>query len=109
MRRIRRSKKTPLLVFTSDREFVEGNLGEMENVEFEIIGNSRRLVLDEIGPTDLVIAPATVLRDASVATKWRMAQALTGMNLVAIAGPRRMSISKGVTRRGIQSVVQAGM
>jgi Kef-type K+ transport system membrane component KefB len=109
VRRIRYSKKTPLLVFTNDREFVEGNLGQMEDVEFEIIGNPRKLVLDEIGQTDLVIAPATVLRDAPVATKWRMVQALAGMNLVVVAGPRRMSISKGVTRRGIQSVVQAGM
>jgi len=108
IRRIRRTKRTPLLVFTEDRSFFEEHLSAAEDIEIEEVKRARGRILDAIGPDDLVIVPPDVLRDVPVGAKWRMANSLSDANLVVIAGPRRMSISRGVTRRSVQSVVTPG-
>ncbi len=108
IRRIRRTRRVPLLVFAEDRSFFEEHLSAAEDIEVEEVKRARGTILDAIGPDDLVIVPPDVLRDVPVSAKWRIANSLADVNLVVIAGPRRMSISKGVTRRAAQSVVTPG-
>lgn len=104
-RRIRRSRPTPAVVITPDREFVEGRVGEQEDVEFAIERRERRMILGTIGPDDLVLIPAHVVRDLSPISSWRATRQLESANVAIFAGPHRLSISKGVTRRSMQSLV----
>lgn len=104
VRRIRRTRHVSLVVVTSDREFVEDELGTMEDVEFIVQSKSRGQVLDMIQPDDLIVAPAYLLHDAAPVSTWKASKSLSSANLAVIAGPHRLSISKGVTRHNIQSV-----
>ena len=109
VRRIRHTHHVPLLVVTSDREFVEENLESSEDVEITIRSKARGKILDLIGPDDLIVAPAYVLHDAAAVSTWKVARTLADANLAVIAGPHRLSISRGVTRHDIQSVTHPGL
>jgi hypothetical protein len=109
VRRIRRTRQVPLIVVTSDRELAEGKLGNMENVEIVIRSKPRAEILGLIEPDDLIVAPAYVIHDAAPVSTWKVAKQLSNANLAVIAGPHRLSISKGVTRHNIQSVTHPGL
>jgi len=109
VRRIRRTRQVPLVVVTSDRDLVEGKLGTMEDVEIITRSKSRGQVLDMIEPDDLVVAPAYLLHDAAPVSTWKVSRNLSSANLAVIAGPHRLSISKGVTRHNVQSVTHPGL
>jgi hypothetical protein len=91
-------------VFISDPEIVEGSIGEMEDVEVIVQSRFRGHILDMIEPDDLVIAPAHVIHDAPASSSRKVAARLSNTNLAVIAGPHRLSISKGMTRYDVQSV-----
>lgn len=109
VRRIRRTRQVPLIVVTSDRELVEDKLGNMENVEIVIRSKPRGEILGLIEPDDLIVAPAYVIHDAAPVSTWKVTRQLSNANLAVIAGPHRLSISKGVTRHDIQSVTRPGL
>ncbi|MEA2010828.1 MAG: cation:proton antiporter, partial [Actinomycetota bacterium] len=109
VRRIRRTRQVPLVVVTSDRDLIEDKLGVMEDVEIIIRSKSRGEVLDMIEPDDLVVAPAYLIHDAAPVSTWKVSKSLSNANLAVIAGPHRLSISKGVTRYNIQSVAHPGL
>lgn len=104
MRRIRRSTPTPLVVVTPDREFVEGKVGEEEDVEMVTAKRDREQIIDTFTPADLVIAPAHVLHDMPPIRNWRLVRRMSDVNLMVIAGPHRLSISRGATRPTVTNV-----
>ena len=59
--------------------------------------------LRDLRPVDLAVAPGNVLRDELSNIGWRTSRALDDLNIVAVAGPHRLSISKGVTRRAVSA------
>lgn len=109
VRRIRRASHVPLIVVTPDRQFVETRIGEMEDVEIIVRSKTRGEVLAMAGPEDLVIAPAHVIHDAPPISTWRVTRNVANTNLAVIAGPFRLSISKGATRHDIQSTTHPGL
>ncbi|MEA2010643.1 MAG: cation:proton antiporter, partial [Actinomycetota bacterium] len=109
VRRIRHTRQVPLIVFTPDRDLVDGKLGNMEDVEIIVRSKPRGEILDMVEADDLVIAPAYVLHNAAAVSTWKAARELSNANLAVIAGPHRLSISKGVTRHNIQSVTHPGL
>ncbi len=104
VRRVRRTQHVPLIVFTSDPEIVEDAIGDMEDVEIIVRSRLRGRILDMIEPDDLVIAPAHVIHNAPASSSRKVATRLSNTNLAVIAGPHRLSVSKGVTRYDVQSV-----
>ena len=108
-KRLYKMKPVRLLAVGTDREILEENLGHLEDVEITVTNKPRKVALGIVEPDDLVVAPAHVLHDVSIGGKRTMARVLGGANLVVIAGPRRLSISRGVTRRDVQSVVASSV
>jgi len=104
-KRVQRTMKLPLVAIGTERELFEEEFEDVEDVEITIVGNPRKVAIETVGPEDLVILPAYVLHDAPLAGKRKLSRLLDDVNLAVIAGPRRLSISKGVTRRDTQSVV----
>jgi len=98
MRRMRRSIPTPLVVVTPERDFVDGRIGEDEAVDFVTEKRARQQFIESLTPTDLVVFPAHVLHDMPPVRNWRLARHLREVNLMVIAGPHRLSISRGATR-----------
>jgi Kef-type K+ transport system membrane component KefB len=109
VRRIRRTRHVPLVVYTHDREFVESKLGDMEDVEVMVRSKPRIEVIDIIQPDDLFIGPAYVIHDAAPTSMRKVSKRLSNANIAVIAGPHRLSISKGVTRYDVQSVTHPGL
>ncbi|MGI9666204.1 MAG: cation:proton antiporter, partial [Acidimicrobiia bacterium] len=104
-RRIRKSRPTPAVVISPDLEFVQGNVGDEEEVEFAVERRERNMVLNSVGPNDLVLLPAHVIRDLSPVSSWRATKQFENTSVAIFAGAHRLTISKGVTRRSMQSVV----
>ena len=109
VRRIRRTRNVPLVVITSDSAFVEDKLGDLEDVEIIVRSKPRIGLVDMVGPDDLFIGPAYVIHDATPTSMRRVSRSLTNANIAVIAGPHRLSISKGVTRYNVQSVTPPGL
>jgi hypothetical protein len=104
-KRVQRTLRLPLVAVGTERELFDERFEDIENVEITVASNPRRVALEIVGPEDLVILPAYVLHDAPLAGKRKLARLLDDVNVAVIAGPRRLSISNGVTRRDTQSVV----
>jgi len=109
VRRIRSTRNVPLVVITSDRELVEDRVGDLEDVEIIVRSKPRIGLIDIVGPDDLFIAPAYVMHDAAPTSMRRVSKSLANANIAVIAGPHRLSISKGVTRYNVQSVTHPGL
>lgn len=109
VKRIRRTRHVPLVVYTHDREFVEDKLGDMEDVEIVARSIPRIEVIDIIQPDDLFVGPAYVIHDAAPMSMRKVSKRLSNANVAVIAGPHRLSISKGVTRYNVQSVTHPGL
>jgi hypothetical protein len=106
-RRLRQSHPTPMVVLTGDRQFVEGKVGSEENVEFIIERDERRSMAESFRPDDLVLVPAHVVHDLPPAKSWRVFRNLDDVNLAVVAGPRRLSVSKAITRHLSESIGHA--
>jgi len=59
--------------------------------------------IEDLGPDDLAVAPAYVFRDQPARAGRRLGRALDQLNVVAVAGPHRLAVSKGVTRRAVSA------
>ena len=57
------------------------------------------------GPDDLILMPAHVVRELSPVASWRIAREFQDSSLAIVAGPHRLTISRGLTSRNAQSVV----
>ena len=110
-RRLRSSRPVPLLVVTPDHDVAAALLGDdevrQEGVEIVVAPTASGSVVDRLDRDDVVIAPAHVLHDPPPRAGWQIAKALDHSNLVIVGGPHRLSISKGVTRRGFPATSHA--
>lgn len=104
-KRLQKTSRCPLLAIGPEREIFGEQFEDVEDVAITATDTPRRAALEVIGPEDLVIVPAYVLHDAPLTGKRKLARVLDDANIAVIAGPRRLSISNGVTRRDTQSVV----
>jgi hypothetical protein len=68
----------------------------------ELIGSDLYSIGD-LRPVDLAVAPAYVLREQLAHVGWRAGRAVDDLNIVAVAGPHRLTISKGVTTRAVSA------
>ena len=95
-----RPDDTTLLVVAED----PGACGELfdQGDAVEVVATDSFSVRD-LRPVDLAVAPGHVFRDGLSSVGWRAGRALDDLNLVAVAGPHRLSISKGVTRGAVSA------
>ena len=89
-----------LLVVSEDVAHSAALFGPDDPVEL-VEGAS--LSVRDLRPADLAVAPGYVLRDQLPKAGWRTGRALDDLNIVAVAGPHRLSISKGVTKRAVSA------
>ncbi len=91
---------TTLLVVADDVEGSAVLFGDDDPVEL-VEGNT--FSVRDLRSADLAVAPGYLLRERLPQAGWRMGRVLDDLNLVAVAGPNRLSISKGVTRRTVSA------
>lgn len=107
LRRLRRSTEVPVIVVTPDRDRVEEQVGSLEGVEFIVAESERAAITDLLEPEDLVITSAHVVHDLPAVMGWRTTRKLQNVNLAVIAGPHRLSISRGGTGVSMRSSINA--
>lgn len=62
--------------------------------------------LEQLRESDLVVVPAHVLHNMPPRESWRTNQSLDDVNIIVVAGPHRLSISKGVTREPLKATLR---
>jgi Kef-type K+ transport system membrane component KefB len=62
-------------------------------------------VIEGVGPTDLVIAPAHVVHDMPPLRLRRLVHQLQKTNVAVVGGPHRLTISQGVTTRPLSTAI----
>ncbi|MGI9585917.1 MAG: hypothetical protein ACR2N7_10045, partial [Acidimicrobiia bacterium] len=105
--RLRRSRVTPLVVVTPDRESAEGKIGDPDQVEFVEDEPDRVAIMERFEPNDLVVVPAHLLHDVRPVIGFRFARQLGDVSVAVVAGPHRLNVSKGVARP-MQTVIHTG-
>jgi Kef-type K+ transport system membrane component KefB len=88
-----RGKDEPLLLLGSDVESVKDLLGSEEGLEV-VVGHRAELLLSRILEDDLILAPAYVLQETSIAEQLRLARKLVGLDVAVVAGANRLSIAR---------------
>jgi Na+:H+ antiporter len=105
LRRLRKSSRGPVLVVSPDRELAEERSGDPESVTFVVDEDERRIILDSLRDDDLVLVTAHVIHDLPPVLGYRVTRRLQELNLVVVAGPHRLSVSRGASRRTVRSEV----
>ena len=104
--RLRGSATAPLLVVTQDRDVAEELTHAHDDVDiFVVEDNFDQSTLSRLLPDDLLIVPAHLLHDLPPRASWRLNKALEATNIGVIAGPHRMSVSKGLTRKPLANAL----
>ena len=83
----------------SDAPPFVADLADTDGIE---IVARREFDLARLSTTDLVVAPAHIIRDIPPRTGWRTSRSLDDLNVVIVAGAHRLLISKGVARQSIE-------
>ncbi len=99
VRRLRRSVPASVLVVGPDVSIAVDRVGDAEGVEFVTDPSRRHAMIERIEPDDLVLVPAHVLHDLAPLAGWRVTRSLADANVGVVAGPHRLTVSKGVTRQ----------
>jgi len=92
-----------LRVISPDIEVVEALVDDDMHVE---TGITSIVELEKLQESDLVVAPAHVLHNMPPRESWRTNQSLDDVNIIVVAGPHRLSISKGVTREPLKTTLR---
>jgi Kef-type K+ transport system membrane component KefB len=108
VRRLRSRSEVPVLVVTPDRGFAEERVGDPDGVDYVVEADARHAMIGGLTPSDLVVVPAHVLHDLPPAASWRVAREARDVSLAIVAGPHRLSISRGVGSRPT-SLVNSGL
>lgn len=106
--RVRPSKESPMLVFGPDPTEIEGEIGELENIEFVKRSFRVRDLVSQIRPDDLVVVPGYVLDDVSLTDQLRLARRLVRNDIAIVAGPNRLSISRAGTPHRMERLIGHG-
>lgn len=99
VRRLRRSVPASVLVVGPDVSIAIDRVGDADGVEFDTDPSRRHAMIERVEPDDLVLVPAHVLHDLAPMAGWRITRSLGDANLGVLAGPHRLTVSKGVTRQ----------
>ena len=99
VRRLRRSVPATVLVVGPDVSIAIDRVGDAEGVEFVTDPSRRHAMIERIEPDDLVLVPAHVLHDLAPLAGWRVTRSMGDANVGVVAGPHRLTVSKGVTRQ----------
>lgn len=106
-RGLRGPKALPVVAITPDPKFIEGKLGAADGVEVVHELDEREAIITKFGADDLVIVPAHVIHDLPPINAWRVARHLQNVNIAVVAGPNRMTLSKGLVNRPVESLVHS--
>lgn len=104
-RRLHNSDHSPMLVHAPDQEGLSDLLGELDDVKVSAGDSVADLLVDGLSHDDLLIVPAFVLHDIPVRAGWKLSKTLDNANIGVIAGPYRLSVSKGITKQSLASTI----
>lgn len=105
--RLRRVEPWPVAVLTPDAGLVDGKIGPEEGIEMLTHEGRVAEMVRDLSNDDLVIVPSYVLHDLSPLVSWRTTRELQDINLVVVAGPHRLSLSRGAAHQPIEAMVHA--
>lgn len=103
--RLARAQSLPLVVVTKHPEVLPEFAKAQESVEIVSHVSPRDFVLNDLGASDMLIAPAHVLHKASRLWSWRITRALSETSVAIVGGPRRMTVSGTTPRRARESLI----
>jgi len=102
---LRRERELPLLVQSRDAEFAATVLGADLPPDKLTLIESTAEVTGALTETDLVIAPAHVLGSLPPWRARRLVQEFADANVIVVAGPYRLAITQGPTRRAFSNTI----
>ncbi len=105
--RLDRARHVPVTVYSRDPDGFRAIADYLENFTFAPRPERDAVLLDGIGPEDLVIVPSHMLLQLTPLQTWRAAKALPNTNVAVVAGPHRLRVTKGVMPQTQQSVVRS--
>ncbi len=91
-----------LLVVGVDDAALPSFAADLADAEAVDVVAQPQFALARLGSTDLLVAPAHIIRDMPPRTGWRTSRTLDDLNVVIVAGAHRLSISKGVARQSTE-------
>lgn len=103
--RLRKSATAPLLVIAQDRKVAEELTHGHDDVEIIVEDSYEQSTVDRLLPDDMLILPAHLLHDLPPRASWRLAKSLEAVNIGVVAGPHRLSVSKGLTRKPLANAL----
>ncbi len=102
---LRHAGDLPLLVEAADAEFAATALGVTLPPEKLTLVDSIEEVTSVLAESDLVVAPAYVLGSVPPWRARRLVQIFADANVVIVAGPYRLAITQGPTRRTLSNAI----
>ena len=94
--RARLADPVPLVLLGDNADLVTELLADRSDETVTTMEGTDAELSNEVGPTDLVVVPAHVIRDLPPWRARRLAQALEGVNVLVVGGPHRLTISQRV-------------
>lgn len=104
---LQRAVGVPMVLQTDDRGLAVECLGGEPDPERVIIAALGDGLADGVDEHDLVIVPAHLVRRTPPWRARRLLGVLEHLNLVVVAGPHRLTISRGVTGRPLATAINA--
>lgn len=102
---LRRDNDLPLRVQAADAEFARTALGVTLPPEKLTLVDSTEDITDGLTENDLVLAPSHVLGGIAPWRARRLVQQFADANVVVVAGPYRLAITQGPTRRSLSHAI----
>ena len=106
-RRVRLATDVPALVLCDDATWGEQLRLGQDDRSLTVVTDpdEQDTSVESIGESDLLIVPAHIIHDLAPWRRQRLARLLRDVNLVVVAGPHRLSIARGVNRRGMTAPI----
>jgi Kef-type K+ transport system membrane component KefB len=93
-----------LRVLTTDRDRAAELIGDQDiAVEYETLADDG---LERVQQSNLLVVPAHVLHNMPPRRTWKTNKVLEEIGVVVVAGPQRLSISRGLQREALQRTVR---
>jgi len=103
--RLRPPGDVPLVVVGPGRGVIQGEIDSRQSPEFLAAADSGGRLLEILQPDDLVVVPVHLLPDMPPARRIRMASGLAGSNIAVVAGPGRLTVSRGFLTHAMESIL----
>jgi Kef-type K+ transport system membrane component KefB len=105
--RLRRSRPVPVVIVAADSALAERWSEDEQAVEVVTEISARTAILERLEPTDLVLAPARVLRDLPAMARWQIVKALEDANVAILGGPHRLLLSRATSHQPLTTPVDS--